>query len=174
MSAKELFKFISLLLQYPDKEICEIDISSELANINDKQIVNNLQKFEEYFVSMNQVDLQKKYVETFDFNDETNLFLTYSKLKDEKERGQVLVELKNMYAKEGMYLDNEELPDYLPLFLEFISVANDEAALDLLHRFKEMIKYMHKKLLEAKSPYAYLIKALLLDIDHYISKGDLL
>jgi len=172
MNAKELFKLISLLLQYPDEDIYQIDISNEIVDLKDKQIRKNLLEFEEYFKNTTQVELQKQYVETFDFNDETNLFLTYSKLKDEKERGQVLVELKNMYAKEGLYLDNEELPDYLPLFLEFISVANDEAALDLLHRFKGMIEHMYKKLLKDKSPYAYLMKALLLEIDHFISKGN--
>ncbi len=172
MNAKELFKLISLLLQYPDEDIYQIDISDEIADIQDKQIRKNLLEFEKYFKNTSQKELREQYVETFDFNDETNLFLTYSKLKDEKERGQVLVELKNMYAKEGLYLDNEELPDYLPLFLEFISVANDEAALDLLHRFKGMIKHMHKKLLEDTSPYAYLMKALLLEIDHFISKGN--
>ena len=172
MNTKELFKLISLLLQYPDGDICQIDISDEITDVKDKQIRKNLLAFEEYFKNTSQAQLQEQYVETFDFNDETNLFLTYSKLKDEKERGQVLVELKNMYAKEGLYLDDEELPDYLPLFLEFISVANDEAALDLLHRFKGMIEHMHKKLLEDKSPYAYLMKALLLEIDHFISKGN--
>ncbi len=172
MNDKELFKLISLLLQYPDEDICQIDISDEIVDVKDKQIGKNLLKFEEYFKNTSQAQLQEQYVETFDFNDETNLFLTYSKLKDEKERGQVLVELKSMYAKEGLYLDNEELPDYLPLFLEFISVANDEAALDLFHRFKGMIEHMHKKLLEDKSPYAYLMKALLLEIDHFISKGN--
>jgi len=172
MNAKELFKLISLLLQYPDEDIYQINVSSEIANLKDKQIRKNLLEFEKYFKNASKAELQEQYVETFDFNDETNLFLTYSKLKDEKERGQVLVELKNMYAKEGLYLDNEELPDYLPLFLEFISVANDEAVLDLLHRFKGMIEHMYKKLLEDKSPYAYLMKALLLEIDHFILRGN--
>jgi len=172
MNAKELFKLISLLLQYPDEDIYQIDISNEIVDLKDKQIRKNLLEFEKYFKNASKAELQEQYVETFDFNDETNLFLTYSKLKDEKERGQVLVELKNMYAKEGLYLDNEELPDYLPLFLEFISVANDEAVLDLLHRFKGMIEHMYKKLLEDKSPYAYLMKALLLEIDHFILRGN--
>ncbi len=173
MNAKEMFKLFSLLLQYPDDEICSIQYKDDISQINDLQIVSNMEKFGDYFFNTDNNKLREEYVETFDFNDKTNLFLTYSKLKDEKERGQVLVELKDMYEKTGLILDSTELPDYLPLFLEFISLADNEVALDLLHRFKGMIENIHKGLKEANSPYAYLVKALLLDIDHFISKGGL-
>ncbi len=173
MNAKEMFKLFSLLLQYPDDDICSIDYKDDLLKMNNKQIVNNMEKFGDYFFNTDKNRLQEEYVKTFDFNDKTNLFLTYSKLKDEKERGQVLVELKQMYEKTGLVLDSAELPDYLPLFLEFISQTDNETALDLLHRFKIVIKNMERNLSKEGSPYAYLMKALLLDIDYFISKGDL-
>jgi len=171
MSSKELFKLISVLLQYPQQDMFQIDIKDLVKDLKDKEVKNNLLKFGEYFTNTSLRELQEKYVETFDFNDKTTMFLTYPKLKDAKERGQILVELKMIYQKENLYL-NGELPDYLPVFLEFVSISkNDDLVIDLLYRFKGSIEHLYKKLIEENSPYAYLIEALLLEINNFISKG---
>ncbi len=174
METPELLKLISLLLQYPDEEIYSLDWKSDLKNIEIPELYENLIRFEEYTHKNTLNQLQENYVQTFDFNDKTNLYLTYSKLGDEKERGQVLVELKEIYKFAGFELESSELPDYLPLLLEFVSHADKKIRIDLLGRFRDAIEQIQQMLVEQNSPYATLLRGLLIFIDHFILKGVLL
>jgi len=174
METPDLLKLISLLLQYPDKEIRSVDWLSEITDIDEPELFDRLNKFGKYFQQMPLVQLQENYVHTFDFDDKTNLYLTYSKLGDEKERGQVLAELKQIYGFAGFELDSTELPDYLPLLLEFVAHADPKIRTDLLRRFRGAIEHTQQMLAEKKSPYSDLLKGLLIIIDHFILKEVLL
>ena len=174
METQDLLKLISLLLQYPDEEIQSLDWQSEFADIHEPELFENLNAFGKYFHQTPLARLQENYVHTFDFNDKTNLYLTYSKLGDEKERGQVLAELKEIYAFAGFELSSTELPDYLPLLLEFVSHADMKIRTDLLRRFRGAIEHTQQMLAENGSPYSNLLKGLLIIIDHFILKEVLL
>ncbi len=174
METQDLLKLISLLLQYPDEEIHSLDWQSDIANIGEAKLFESLNTFGKYFHQTPLVLLQENYVNTFDFNDKTNLYLTYSKLGDEKERGQALAELKEIYAYAGFELDSSELPDYLPLLLEFVSHADEKIRTDLMGRFRGSIDHTRQMLAEKESPYADLLKGLLIIIDHFILKEVLL
>ena len=170
MEIQALLKIFSLLLQYPDEEIQSVDWQAEFARVDEPELLENLNVFGEYFTRTPLVQLQENYVHTFDFNDKTNLYLTYLKSGDEKERGQALAWLKEIYAFAGFELDSSELPDYLPLLLEFVSHADTVIRTDLLRRFREAIDHTQQVLEETKSPYANLLKGLLFVIDHFILK----
>jgi len=174
MDTHDLLKLISLLLQYPDQEIKSLDWQSALVDVAEPELIENLNSFGKYFNQTPLVQLQENYVHTFDFNDKTNLYLTYSKLGDEKERGQVLVELKEIYKFAGFELESNELPDYLPLLLEFVSLADEKIRTDLFRRFRGAIEYTQQMLAEKGSPYSNLLKVLLTIIDHFILKEVLL
>ncbi len=174
MEIQTLLKVISLLLQYPEAEIKSVDWQMEFVPIDEPELFENMNAFGEYFQRTPLVQLQENYVHTFDFNDKTNLYLTYSKLGDEKERGQALAELKEIYAFAGFELDSTELPDYLPLLLEFVSHADRKIREDLLRRFREAIVNTQQMLEEKESPYSNLFKGLLIIIDHFILKEVLL
>ncbi len=174
MEKLELLKLISLLMQYPDEEIYSLEWKSDLKDIEIPELYENLIMFEEYLHNNSLNKLQENYVQTFDFNDKTNLYLTYSKLGDEKERGQVLVELKEIYKFAGFELESYELPDYLPLLLEFVSHADGKIRRDLLSRFRNPIEQIQLMLAEQNSPYATLLKGLLIFIDRFILKEVLL
>ncbi len=174
METQDLLKLISLLLQYPNEEIQSFDWRSEFANINEPELFENLNAFGKYFHQTPLVQLQENYVHTFDFNDKTNLYLTYSKLGDEKERGQALAGLKQIYAFAGFELNSTELPDFLPLLLEFVSLSDMKTRTDLLRRFREAIEHTQQMLAEKESPYSNLLKGLLIIIDHFILKEVLL
>jgi len=150
METQDLLKLISLLLQYPDEEIRSLDWQSEFADIHEPELSENLNTFGKYFHQTPLVQLQENYVHTFDFNDKTNLYLTYSKLGDEKERGQVLAELKEIYAFAGFELNSTELPDYLPLLLEFVSHADMKIRTDLVRRFHGAIEHTQHMLAETE------------------------
>lgn len=170
METQEFLKLISLLLQYPDEEskslMGELDIVTEEA----PQLAEPLKKFATWFRNNSLGALRENYVQTFDFNDKANLYLTYSKSGEEKERGKALAELKEIYSFAGFELESTELPDYLPLVLEFVSFSDKKIRVDLLTRFRESIEKIEQALSEQNSPYAALLQALLIIIDHLTLK----
>lgn len=170
IETQNLLKLISLLLQYPDKEIHSLHWEPDIETNEAPQWTENLKLFTEYFHKNSLEILQENYVQTFDFNDKANLYLTYSKSGEEKERGKVLAELKEIYSFAGFELDSTELPDYLPLILEFASSADEKISIDLLNRFRESIAKIQQNLSEQGSPYATLLEVLLIIIDHLTLK----
>ena len=171
MEIRQQLKFISLMLEYPQEELVDSEWALEDLSPFDAELSDALNSFLDYFKGTPLQVLQENYVRTFDFNEQANLYLTYSKLGDEKERGQALAELKEMYERSGLILDSDELPDYLPLVLEFISRADVKTGLLLMNRFREPVAQLQRALEEIESPYAALVEGLLLIFDHTISKG---
>ncbi len=170
MEIQEFLKFISLLLQYPTEEIQSIARETEIVAYEDDELSGLLKMFTDYLQNNPLIQLQENYVHTFDFNEKTSLYLTYSKMGDEKERGQILAELKQIYAFAGFELNTTELPDYLPLLLEFAAHTHQKTREDLLQRFREAIAHSQQMLAKNKSPYANLLKGLLIIIDRFILK----
>ena len=174
METPELLKLISLWLQYPDKEIYNLDWKQDITSVQMPTIRENLEIFARYFHDNSLDILQENYVQTFDFNDKANLYLTYYKSGEEKERGNILAELKEIYSFAGLEIESSELPDYLPLLLEFISCTDEKIHFDLLNRFRDPIHKIQTVLSEQNSPYAALLKGLVLIIDHLTKKEVLL
>lgn len=69
-------------------------------------------------------ELQTLYTETFDFQKDATLFMTYVKFEDSKGRGQMLARLKVLYEMFGLSMPKGELGDLLPLMCEFVEVAD--------------------------------------------------
>ncbi|KXG43858.1 nitrate reductase molybdenum cofactor assembly chaperone [Tepidibacillus decaturensis] len=161
MGNRELLHLISILLQYPDQEWFETDLESEIAEVSEfnPKVYQQLKSFLTFLKETDSDELRNLYVQTFDFNEKTNLYLSYSKLKEERERGVVLVELKQFYEQAGLVMETEELPDYLPLFLEFIAIADQKDIAKLLPPFQPAIEKLRDELLEVDSPYANLVEA---------------
>lgn len=161
MENNELLHLISILLQYPDEEIVNMSLDG-LAEVKNQEVVTKIREFHSYLQVNSLDELTDSYVRTFDFSEKTNLYLTYSKLKDEKERGNILVKLKEIYRDEGFVLDSEELPDYFPLLLEFISVAKSDTVKSLVPQFIEPIEEIKDGLQSVNSPYTGLLEASLI------------
>jgi nitrate reductase delta subunit len=80
---------------------------------------------------------------------------------DSRERGQAMVDLTEMYNKAGFMPCSDELPDYLPLFLEYLSLLqNEEESLKLLKEVSHILENMHKALQKKETPYSYLLELL--------------
>ncbi|MGC5324152.1 nitrate reductase molybdenum cofactor assembly chaperone [Brevibacillus sp. SYSU BS000544] len=164
---QRMFQFLSVLLQYPEGlEIAEL--REEANTIADTQIKQLVTQFIDYLASTNEEALTETYVNTFDFNSASTLYLTYSNLGEERERGQVLVQLKELYDAIGFELVTEELPDYFPLVLEIFSVAPKEVVQTLTEDFRPGIEKLHAELVKAESPYASLIEACQIHIEQYV------
>ncbi|ULN44152.1 nitrate reductase molybdenum cofactor assembly chaperone [Mycolicibacterium crocinum] len=105
-------------------------------------------------------DLQNNYVETFDFSSKHALYLSYWSDGDTRRRGEVLAQFKSVYRQSGAVIDTHgELPDYLPLVLEFAARGDLEAGRALLARYRSSLDMLHKSLHSKESHYARAVAA---------------
>lgn len=161
-----LLKVISVLLQYPDEELIVFCKDEGIPDIGDLDILNKINYFLDYFNNHTLEELQENYVETFDFNDEVNLYLTFSKDIDDKERSDKLVLHKEFYRKNDLIIDSNELPDYYPLILEFMSIIEISVVKELFEQHFESINRLKNKLKTIHSPYEKLIDASIMMINN--------
>ncbi|MCI1986375.1 MAG: nitrate reductase molybdenum cofactor assembly chaperone [Lactobacillus sp.] len=108
--------------------------------------------------------LQTHYVGLFELNNRYTLYMTYYKLTDSRERGQVLARLKMLYEMFGVRVQGTELPDYLPLMLEFLAYSDwqtDQRQQDLSLLFAVIEDGTHELLQRAEvaqaDPYFRLV-----------------
>jgi len=104
---------------------------------------------------------QSHYVEIFDRRRKACLYLTYFLNGDTRRRGMALVEFKEAYQDAGFDLGPEELPDFLPVVLEFGAVGAVEVALEQLARHRAGLEVLEHALGMFGSPYADAVTALL-------------
>jgi nitrate reductase delta subunit len=104
-------------------------------------------------------ELRRAYVETFDFDRRCGLHLTYHTHGDRRQRGLELVRLKRRYAEAGLPFEGSELPDYLPVLLEFASLR-PEPGTELLASFRAPLELVRAALHDRESPYAGVLDAL--------------
>ncbi len=103
--------------------------------------------------------VQQTYVDLFDMSKRHALYLSYWTDGDTRRRGQVLAELKQRYRDQGLDLaDTGELPDHLPLVLEFARHAPDAGAA-LLQEYRASVELIRIALAERESPYAGVMTA---------------
>ncbi len=161
---KEAFGFFARQLAYPDKlTFTEMTMDGAFAPSVDPLI-------ETYRGNMQQLsmdEIEELYVQTFDFQKASTLYMTFAKYEDSKERGNMLTALKAIYEMFGLDITESELPDYLPLMCEFLYAAewpdneHAEASINTLVSIVEDGSYPLMKSLEKyNSPYYYLVKAL--------------
>ncbi|WP_188206318.1 nitrate reductase molybdenum cofactor assembly chaperone [Alkalibacillus aidingensis] len=161
------FGFYAQHLSYPESDHLFDDKKLSEAFYN--QLDNKIEIFSywEQLKHQSLEELQERYINTFDFHDESTLYMTYFKFEDSKERGQMLAKLKLLYEMYGLEMPKGELSDYLPLICEFIYAAdwlNDERSpksFSMLFAVLEDGTYhLMKELENLNSPYFHLVKAL--------------
>jgi nitrate reductase delta subunit len=103
---------------------------------------------------------RRRYVETFDLDRRTSLHLTYYVHGDTRKRGLALLRLKRLYAAAGLPLDADELPDFLPLVLEFAAVAPNGYGATALGEHRLALELLRRQLTELESPWACTVEAL--------------
>lgn len=154
-------KLASVLLQYPSpaarESVAGLD-PAELAPLRGRQ-AQRLASFLDWYRSRSLGELRADYVETFDFAKQRSLHLTYHLHGDSRQRGLALLKLKEAYAAAGLEGDAAELPDFLPLMLEFCALAPEPAGRDLLDRHRAAIELIRDSLHRERSPFADLLDA---------------
>lgn len=156
-----LYKILSVLLEYPNQELVEhlSDIRQELADsieLDDEERLA-LFNFYEYLRKHSLTTLQENYVQTFDMTAENSLHLTHHLFGDDKNRGPALIDLGELYKEYGMEVVTNELPDYLPIILEFVAYMDEGEASVFLADANKVLTLLAESLKKAESPYANLL-----------------
>jgi nitrate reductase molybdenum cofactor assembly chaperone NarJ/NarW len=107
------------------------------------------------------LDLQAAYSEFFDRSRSLSLHLFEHVHGDSRERGQALVDLGSQYAEHGFLLDGPELPDFVPVFVEFASCLPPAEAREHLAQPAHVFAALEQRLAARESDYAAIFGALL-------------
>lgn len=161
---KELL-IISRLLEYPDaelaqhrQEICEALSDSDALARGDAQ---KLCIFLHELTQRDLLDAQAAYSELFDRGRATSLLLFEHVHGESRDRGQAMVDLMAQYAQHGLALDSRELPDHLPLYLEYLAQLPASEAVGGLQDVAPILALLSARLTQRDSRYAVLFDALL-------------
>lgn len=155
----------SLLLDYPDDAL-ESEIAAVRAELHalPDEVAEELEAFCTQALQTGLRDLQVLYVETFDQRRRCALSLTYYSQGDTRGRGQAILAFKEIMARAGFVPVRKELPDHLPVVLEFCALDESGVGEDLLGANQEGIEVLRTALRSARSPYAHLLNALVLTL----------
>jgi nitrate reductase delta subunit len=159
----QIYKILSALLEYPDQELIDHlpEIRAEIGNSLDIDVTEKeaLLKLLDHLANTPLTELQAAYVKTFDMTPEHSLHLTHHLFGDDndKNRGPALIDLGELYKDYGVKVMTNELPDYLPLVLEFVAMLDDNEARAFLSDANKVLTVLTKNLEKAKSPYAPLV-----------------
>jgi nitrate reductase delta subunit len=149
-------------LDYPRDELVESlpMLTEALAEQEDSAGARELAPLLEHLGSRPLAELQRAYVDTFDLSRKHALYLSYWTDGDTRRRGEVLGRFKAAYRRSGFLVDTHgELPDYLPMVLEFAACADAEAGAALLQDYRASIELLRIALQEKESPYAAAVVA---------------
>lgn len=157
----QIYKLLSVLLEYPDQELIdhlpELRGHLELSLDTDHAERTALQDFLAHLQNTPLTELQTDYVQTFDLTAEHSLHLTHHLFGDDKNRGPALIDLGELYKDYGVEVVTNELPDYLPLILEFATYLDDNEAMVFLSDANKVLSVLADNLKQAGSPYAGLL-----------------
>ena len=157
------YKALSLLLDYPS-ELLQQSLTELYERLRteaylDEASLNGIHEFITHVENISLTEWQEQYVTLFDYSKGTNLYLFDHVYGSSKERGQAMVDLKNMYLESGFMPCDKELPDYLPLFLEFASIQSCTSdAESLLSEAENVLNNMKKAIDRQQTPYSRLIE----------------
>jgi nitrate reductase delta subunit len=107
------------------------------------------------------MDSEAAYVDTFDRGRAASLNLFEHVHGDSRDRGQAMVDLLAMYQQQGLALSVADLPDFLPVFLEFLSLLDEQDAREQLQEVQHLVEAIGATLTRRASPYAAVFQALL-------------
>jgi len=116
-------KVVSLLMQYPDEEFFRMlpEIKSFAGSMLRGPHRASIEKFITRLEGEEAISLQEQYTALFDMSPSTTLNVTYHLWGDGEKRARLLTKLQQVYAVAGLEKKSRELPDFLPLILEFLA-----------------------------------------------------
>ena len=158
-------RVLARLLDYPGAEM-RAALPGLLAVLVEEQALTpeRLAELKALIATLQQADtyaVEARYVESFDRGRATSLHLFEHVHGDSRERGPALVDLQQTYQSGGMFFEASELPDFLPVVLEFASTQPPETARAFLGEMAHIFNAIFNALQQRESAYASVLGALL-------------
>jgi nitrate reductase delta subunit len=107
------------------------------------------------------LEAEERYVELFDRGRAASLHLFEHLHGEGRERGQAMLDLKHLYERAGYELSSRELPDYLPVVLEYLSCRSLRETREILGDCAHILRRIGQSLIARGSSYAAVLQALL-------------
>lgn len=162
----QILKVISKLMSYPDAELLahadELAEAIQSAKEISPPMRAELIKLVEFLSRQELMDAQECYVGLFDRGRALSLLLFEHVHGESRDRGQAMVDLMGLYQEKGFNISVKELPDYIPLYLEFLAQGDDMDAREGLADVHHILAMLSARLQERESPYHCLFDALLM------------
>ena len=161
----QLLKVIARLLDYPTEALQAARDAMTAVVLQDGHLPTlykqDLLRCIELVCEGDLLDLQENYVGLFDRGRSLSLLLFEHVHGESRDRGQAMVDLMDEYARAGLELDAKELPDYLPLFLEYLSTQPADKVQHWLEDVHHILGLLAERLHQRESFYQGLFEALL-------------
>jgi nitrate reductase delta subunit len=158
------FKALSALLTYPTADLKEAvgEIAAAIGHDNLLPAAERhwLDRLIAEITNGDLYDLQETYVLLFDRTRSLSLHLFEHVHGESRDRGQAMIDLKTMYEQHSLTIDAAELPDFLPLFLEFLSTLPGAQACELLAQPAHILSALAERLHKRGSAYEAIFRAL--------------
>lgn len=156
---------LARLLSYPDDQL-RSEFDALVGAIDEEGALpaarrNELRALVTGLQRQDPLEVQARYVETFDRGRATSLHLFEHVHGDSRDRGPAMIDLAQTYEKAGLFLAPEELPDHLCVVLEFASTQPPALAKAFLGEVAHILNAIFSALLKRESPYAAVIAAVL-------------
>lgn len=157
-------KLISVLLDYPRDELWqhrgELLEAAGRAELT-PQRRQQLGEFVAELLALDPMSAQERWLGLFDRGRATSLLLFEHIHGESRDRGQAMVNLIETYRQGGMELSSRELPDYLPLMLEYLALRPDEEGADWLSHTRHILELLAVRAEERGGQYALLFELLI-------------
>ena len=157
-------KVLSALLVYPTAELqqacCEISETFDVGRTIPASTRKQLHTLLNELATCDIYDLQERYVLLFDRTRTLSLHMFEHVHGESRDRGQAMIDLKAQYENHNLFMSAAELPDFVPLFLEYLSMLPAQEAYDTLGQPAHIFAAMAERLRKRKSSYEAVFRAL--------------
>lgn len=158
-------RLTGLLLDYPSEELWQhqpelLEAVAESPELTQEQRLD-LGLYITAFCKQDLLDAQSAYTGLFDRGRATSLLLFEHVHGESRDRGQAMVDLMGQYREAGLEIDSRELPDYLPLYLEYLTTRDENQAREGLRDIAPILALLSARMQERDSHYAELFDLLL-------------
>ena len=172
MSETATYKLASVLLQYPTTALFDGlgELGAFAATTSPRPAREAFARFLAWLEATSPAEVAQHYVQTFDLRRRCALYLTYYRYGDTRKRGLAMVAFKAAYRDAGFVPADDELPDYLPMVLDFAALA--DRGQRLLRSRRGDLELLRRALARAQSPYEDVVAAVCAQLPR-LSRGDL-
>lgn len=158
-------RVLARLLSYPDAELrLQLSDMRRALHLDNTVQADRLEELDALVASLIQgdpLDIEAQYVDIFDRGRATSLHLFEHVHGDSRDRGPAMIDLAQTYEKAGLYLAPDEMPDYLPVVLEFVSTQPPKEARAFLGEMAHIFNAIFNALQQRESAYASVLGALI-------------